>query len=373
MHTIDKIDFYAIYQHMRNNKLILFGAGQGFLDTVEILCKIDKSLLSQIDYIVDNNRVGNSINLFRRIISVYSPEYLKKNWKKEQIIIISTQYYEEICTQLDQYEELNDAVVLFYEYIETSRLMSEFWLPDSLKISDKSLIPKIIHYCWFGRNPIPERYKEWMSTWKKYCPDYEIVEWNEDNYDYKKNEYMYEAYKAGKWGFVPDYARLDIIYNHGGIYLDTDVELVQNLDNLLYQKAFAGLQGDLRVANGLGFGAIPHLNNIRKQMMVYNNKHFISKDGQMDLTPAPTMQTEVMLECGYKKINKYQVVDDVTILPAPVLGGIIGSSVIVDERVYAIHHYDGSWTTEDMRQRQKIYKNRLHANLNNFYKKIDRC
>ena len=94
-------------------------------------------------------------------------------------------------------------------------------------------IPKKIHYCWFGRNEIPEKTLRCIESWKKYCPDYEIIQWNEDNYDINKIPYMKDAYKEKKWAFVSDYARLDVIYQYGGIYLDTDVELVNSLDDLL--------------------------------------------------------------------------------------------------------------------------------------------
>ena len=104
------------------------------------------------------------------------------------------------------------------------------------------MIPKKIHYCWFGSGELPDKDKKNIENWKKLCPDYEIIRWDESNYDYKKNKYMKQAYKSKKWGFVPDYARLDILYHHGGIYLDTDVELVRNLDILRYQRAFCGVE-----------------------------------------------------------------------------------------------------------------------------------
>ena len=109
------------------------------------------------------------------------------------------------------------------------------------------MIPKIIHYCWFGGAELPEKDRKCIESWKKFCPDYQIIEWNENNYDVTKNTYMYQAYQAKKWGFVPDYARLDIIYQHGGIYLDTDVELVKNLDSLLENDAFMGFVSPLTV------------------------------------------------------------------------------------------------------------------------------
>lgn len=103
-------------------------------------------------------------------------------------------------------------------------------------------IPKIIHYCWIGKSEKPESVEYCIESWKKYCPDYKIIEWNENNYDFIKNEYMKEAYDSKKWGFVPDYARLDIIYNYGGIYLDTDVEIIKSFDALLNQEAFIGFE-----------------------------------------------------------------------------------------------------------------------------------
>lgn len=366
---IDCLDLNELKSYLNSNNLILFGAGQGLYDTINILQRIDDKLIGKIDFIVDNNKANRNVFVFEKLYRITSAHYLREKWHKGQVIIISAQFYEEISEQIGAYSELSEAVVIFYEHIVTAFLLDERWMPDSFKVSEVPLIPKVIHYCWFGKNPIPERYKEWMATWKKYCPDYEIVEWNETNYDYKKNEFMYEAYKAGKWGFVPDYARLDIIYNYGGIYLDTDVELVRNLDELLYQKAFAGLQGDLRVANGLGFGAVPYHANIKKQMQAYDGKHFVLEDGSYDLTPAPVLQTEIMKACGYRMVNKYQIVDDVSILPAPVLGGIIASSVIVDDRVFAIHHYDGSWVPQERREKQKKWRSRLSRNLNEYYRK----
>ena len=94
------------------------------------------------------------------------------------------------------------------------------------------MIPKKIHYCWFGGNPLPDSVKNCIDSWKKFCPNYEIIEWNESNYDVHKIPYISEAYKNKKYAFVSDYARLDIIYNEGGFYLDTDVELIKSLDNL---------------------------------------------------------------------------------------------------------------------------------------------
>ena len=120
------------------------------------------------------------------------------------------------------------------------------------------MIPKIIHYCWFGNKKIPFRLKKYIKTWKKFCPDYEIKLWTQNNYDITKNGFMSQAASAKKWAFVSDYARLDIVEQYGGIYLDTDVELVKSLDDLLKYKAFAGFECSEYVSFGLGFGAEAH-------------------------------------------------------------------------------------------------------------------
>ena len=120
-------------------------------------------------------------------------------------------------------------------------------------------IPKKIHYCWFGRNPLPESAKKCIESWKKYCPAYEIIEWNEDNFDLTENRYAREAYEQKKWAFVSDYARLKIVYEQGGIYMDVDVELIKPLDELTELDGYMGFEkeidGQMWIATGLGFGA----------------------------------------------------------------------------------------------------------------------
>ena len=144
-------------------------------------------------------------------------------------------------------------------------------IPLNIRILDAPIIPKKIPYIWFGGNPLPKQYQDWIKTWKKFCPDYEIIEWNESNYDVTKNKYMSQAYQAKKWGFVPDYARLDVIYKYGGIYLDTDVELIANLDDLLHQEAFACFESNENVAFGLGVGAAKGNHLIKELRDWYDN------------------------------------------------------------------------------------------------------
>ena len=118
------------------------------------------------------------------------------------------------------------------------------------------MIPKIIHYCWFGSNPLSETAQECIASWRKYCPDYEIKEWNENNFDLNCCNFVKEAYEAKKWAFVRDVARLKIIYEEGEIYLDTDVQVVKSFDDLLNNQCFLGEETSGCIKTGLGFGAM---------------------------------------------------------------------------------------------------------------------
>ena len=109
------------------------------------------------------------------------------------------------------------------------------------------MIPKKIHYCWFGRNPLPPLALKCIASWKEYCPDYEIKEWNEDNFDLSINAYVREAYEARKWAFITDYVRLYALVNEGGIYMDTDVEVLKPLDDLLCYDAVSGFESETQI------------------------------------------------------------------------------------------------------------------------------
>lgn len=219
------------------------------------------------------------------------------------------------------------------------------------------MIPKVIHYCWFGGNPLPPLAQKCIDSWKKYCPDYEIIEWNESNYDITKNNYMREAYEAKKWGFVPDYARKDIIYEYGGIYLDTDVEIVKSFDDLLSNKAFFGMEKPGQVALGLGFGAEKGNELIRELRDIYIGKSFKNEDGTLNLTPCTEYETPMLIERGLAKNNEHQVVCGVHIYPTEYFAPKDGyqADTVITENTHSIHYYNLSWATPYMKFRAKVY------------------
>lgn len=221
------------------------------------------------------------------------------------------------------------------------------------------MIPKIIHYCWFGGAEKPESVQKCISSWRKYCPDYKIQEWTEADFDVSQNLYCKQAYEAKAWGFVPDYIRLWIVYQYGGIYLDTDVQLLQNLDSLLNLPAFMGFEKDTGnyVNLGQGFGAEPGNRFIADNMHRYDDIVFKYNDGTYNKTPSPVYTTEVLVKHGLDKIQSTQIqtLKHVTVYPADFFcpksfcTGVIQRT----KNTYSIHHFDASWYSDDQQEDKK--------------------
>lgn len=214
------------------------------------------------------------------------------------------------------------------------------------------MIPKVIHYCWFGHNPIPEKMKTCINSWKKFCPDYEIVEWNEANFNIDICSYTREAYAAKKWAFVTDYARLWIIYNYGGIYLDTDVELIKPLDSLLKEHAFFGFENEgdpkkIFIATGLGFGAESHNRIVEKMLAAYDNVHFLLMEGTYDELPCPVRNTKAITDLippGTTNMDTVRLKDGV-IYPVDYFCPLdsFGERLNKTDNTYSIHWFMASW------------------------------
>lgn len=206
------------------------------------------------------------------------------------------------------------------------------------------MIPKIIHYCWFGKNPLPEDTKHYISTWRQYCPDYEIIEWNESNFDINSNQYTKEAYENKKWAFVTDYVRLFALYNYGGIYMDTDVEVIKPLDKFLTEKAFSGFELPDRVPTGLM--ASEKLHPFIKELLdEYSNKCFITKRGRLDLTTNVELITFSAQKKGLKLNNQTQTIANFTFYSTEYFCPKNNRTLEIEitPNTYTIHHFKGTW------------------------------
>jgi glycosyltransferase involved in cell wall biosynthesis len=215
-----------------------------------------------------------------------------------------------------------------------------------------NMIPKKIHYCWFGGKPLTDFAKKCIESWKKYCPDYEIVEWNESNIDINKSEFMKEAYENKKWAFVSDYARYKIIHDNGGIYLDVDVEIIKNFDDLLEYNAFMGFEGSEYINTGLGFGAVKNNDDIKAIINIYNNIDFKLHVNNPSKISTPILISNYLKEKGFKKNGEFQKVNSITLLPEDYLcpKNPITRLTNITDNTFSIHHYDASWVDEKERK-----------------------
>lgn len=211
------------------------------------------------------------------------------------------------------------------------------------------MIPKTIHYCWFGGNSFPPKIKKCIKSWRKYCPDYQIVEWNDTNVDIDHMPpYVQQAYKAKKWAYVSDYVRLWVIYNNGGIYLDTDVELIKSLSPLLSHKAFFGFESNdyKTVATGLGFGAEKGVGLLKELMETYQDLSFPT-DKNVKPTPNTWINWPVFEKHGVVRNDTMQeICDGIAIYPGEYfdpMHGYFDGEICVTEKTFSIHHYTMTW------------------------------
>lgn len=224
-------------------------------------------------------------------------------------------------------------------------------------------IPKIIHYCWFGKNKKSKLAKKCIKSWKKFGKGYRIIEWNETNYNISAAPlYVRQAYEARKWAYVTDYVRLQVVYENGGIYLDTDVEVIRPLDSLLNHHAYFGLEDGKYVATGLGFGAEKGATILTELMTDYRSIPFIQADGSYDLLPCPVRNTQVFSKYGLMPKNEIQVVENgVTVYPSDWFDPIDHKNfqILKTENTYSIHMYAGSWFRDE--EKETLKRNRVHA------------
>lgn len=219
------------------------------------------------------------------------------------------------------------------------------------------MIPKIIHYCWFGGNPKTPKMEKCIESWKKYCPDYEIMEWNEQNFPIDQQcRFVQEAYKTGKYAFVSDVARLKIVFENGGIYLDTDVELLKPLDDLLNYKCYLGWQDKKYVANGLGFGAEKGNPIIKENYDCYIDIPFIMENGEENTVACPVYTTDILKQHGLKMENTFQNHTNFAVFPVEYFNPLDDATnrLNVTSNTYSIHWYAKTWVSKRNRIQNKI-------------------
>ena len=207
------------------------------------------------------------------------------------------------------------------------------------------MIPKTLHYCWFGRGEKPAPVLACIDSWKKYLPDYQIMEWNEDNFDFESYPYAKEAYECRKFAFVSDVARLHALYTTGGVYMDTDFEVLKPLDPFMEDEGFMGFERDGFVATCILAGS-PHCTWAKTLLDRYSQLHFIREDGSYDLTTNVVRVTEYLLELGLRPDGSRQKLPGIgTIYPRDFFSPLhpLTGRMTITPNTVAIHHLEGSW------------------------------
>ena len=227
------------------------------------------------------------------------------------------------------------------------------------------MIPKVIHYCWFGKKPLPTLAKKCIASWEKFLPDYEIKEWNEENFDVNIIPYTKEAYEAKKYAFVSDFARFWILYKYGGLYFDTDVEIIKPIYHIINNGPFMGCEkatdGNFKfpsVAPGLGLGVNPGLGLYKEILDYYETLHFKNTDGTLNLKTVVEYTTKILMKNGFKNNNSIQKVKGITIYPPDYFNpkSYYTGKITITHNTVSIHHFSDSWKSPSKKFKIKIQK-----------------
>ena len=218
------------------------------------------------------------------------------------------------------------------------------------------MIPKIIHYCWFGRGEKPELAKKCIASWKKFCPDFEIREWNEDNCDYLAMPFMAEAYAAKKYAFVSDVMRLIVLEQYGGVYFDTDVEVVRDISPLLNDEGFIGFENNRFVNSGQVMAAVPQQPIVQAMIDEYKKLHYMQPDSSVMPVGCPRLNSDVLERFGLIRNGQEQIVAGIHVYPDDYFNPMDSTTgkLTKTENTYSIHWYSMSWLPKRTQMKVKL-------------------
>lgn len=339
-------------RNLGNKKIIQFGASSAWHYYLKVFPDISEKVLDRTQFIVDNNlaKQGQKFEINNRKFLINNVKALKEEMNYVILITVSLAYQKNICEQLLALElpentECYSLPLMTHSSQKTNNDCVDKYLE---KNRNPVNVPKI-HSFWFSGEEKPDLYKRCIDSWYKYCPEFEIIEWNADNYDVTKNQYMREAFEHRKWAFVSDYARLDVVYNYGGIYLDMDVELLASLEKLLNVESFFCRQEDGLLELGSGFGALPGDLFIKEMLDTYVDRKLVLDDGKIDMTPQPEWLNRVMVKNGFYKCHDSQIIGNRLVLSNDYIMCSTGDNTTQMAKL-GVHWHNGGWLDEKDRK-----------------------
>lgn len=344
----------------KEKSIVQFGASSAWHYFFKTFPTIDEDVLERTICVVDNSmeKQGHSFAISDKTYSVIRPEDMVKESDYVILIVVSLAYQEKICEQLKTMnlpEEMECYSLPLMTY--SDRRSDNSCVDIYFQNHKEKKLPAKIHSFWFSGDEKPDLYKRCIESWHKYCPDFEIAEWNADNYDVTKNQYMQEAFEHKKWAFVSDFARLDLLNQFGGIYMDMDVELLAPIDSLLYADSFFCRQEDGLLELGSGFGVQAGDPLIQVMLRTYTGRKLIKPDGELDKTPQPEWLSNVLAENGFYKCYDSQIIGDRLILSNDYITCATGADPTQTARV-GVHWHNGGWLDE---KQKKLIKDSFHA------------
>ena len=342
--------YHDFVSRTADKKVIVFGASSLWHYYLRIFPHLEKDVINRTLFIVDNDssKCGMESKIGENAVEIRKVDELLGQNDYIILIAVSMAYQAEICEQLmgmglAEGTECYSLPLMIYGKDKADNSCVEPYFA----IHSVEQIPAKIHRFWFSREEKPDIYKKCIESWHRYCPDYELIEWNADNYDISKNRYMEQAYESRKWAFVSDYARLDVIFEHGGIYLDMDVELIAPIDRLRNATAFFCRQEDGFVELGSGFGAASGNRLIKEMLDVYRDVEFVDSRGVMDVTPQPERLSRVLERNNIRICHDSQVINDMVFLSNEyIVCDVRPETMGRMESKLGIHWHNAGWHNE---------------------------
>lgn len=352
----------------KNRKVFLIGAGKQARSLLE---KYDWDVFCCIDN--DAGKQGTYMNAHGKGIPVYGWDYLVRNASPGSIILITPNDFSSLLEKIEGDDSLKACDCYIAVYMSAMQ-----WDEDRIAASNVPFtiikgtvpkIPKIIHYFWFSGDPYPEKVQKCLDSWHKYCPGYEFRKWDLHNYK-TDNQFVKDALENKDWAHASDFGRCDVVYRYGGVYLDTDVELVKPLDDLLYDTGFFCFESSYGVDPGSGFGAEANNPIIKEICEAYNVITYKKADGIswnpvdiLKIYTDPFVKRGLTLNAQYQNIEGFAIYPPLVLSPYSYRTGILASY----EKTYGIHHWVSAWITEkqmkDMTERKAFIQKCLTGNL----------
>lgn len=333
---------------VENSRIVIYGAGmigqivvpyfiRSFALEEYVECYVDR----------DSRKQGRYVKIGSCRYKICSPECLGLLSKHMVLLLTNSKFYPviEFLDRIQIPDSVECYIVPLIQLLETEEQENV----QIGKLVSEQMIPRKIHYCWFGGKEMPEFLRRCMDTWRRHCPDYELICWNEDNYDVGRIPFASEAYREKKYGFVTDVARLDILYEHGGIYMDTDVSLIKKLDELLYQPAFTGVEKWGNINTGGMAGAVP-MHPMIKEMLEYRKKfHFTIEGGSLNMETNGFYETVPFIKHGMRVDGSLQYINGMTVYPAQAFHpyDYMSCQTKTKKSTFSIHHFYGGWMEKE--------------------------